>query len=139
MVSLPSSAQAAPKFKGKISRVLAAKCSLSCRVDALGESSEATIGIETRAQVEARLRQLEGRALASTAGKGAHKSTPKAADKSNGAGLATTPKSFNTDGDVVEKKEKKEKKEKTEKTEKKRKAEEVVEVRAAPPAAPLAG
>jgi len=106
--------QAAPKFKGKISRVLAAKCSLSVRVDALGESSEATIGIETRAQVEARLRQLEGRALATTAGKGAHKSTPKAADKSNGAGLGATPKSYNTDGDVAEKKEKKEKKRKAE-------------------------
>jgi nucleolar protein 58 len=44
--------QSAPKFKGKMSRVLAAKCALSCRVDALGDSSEATIGIETRAAVE---------------------------------------------------------------------------------------
>merc|ERR1711981_197503 len=54
--------QAAPKFKGKISRVLAAKCALSIRVDALGDSSEATIGLEDRAKVEDRLRQLEGRA-----------------------------------------------------------------------------
>merc|ERR1712196_157831 len=54
--------QAAPKFKGKISRVLAAKCALSIRVDALGESSEATIGIEDRLKVEERLRQLEGKA-----------------------------------------------------------------------------
>ena len=55
--------QAAPKFKGKISRVLAAKCALSIRVDALGESSEATIGVEAREKVEARLRQLEGKTL----------------------------------------------------------------------------
>merc|ERR1711871_1279448 len=34
--------QAAPKNKGKVSRVLAAKCALSIRVDALGEADEAT-------------------------------------------------------------------------------------------------
>merc|ERR1711981_1376203 len=32
--------QAAPKFKGKIPRVLAAKCALSIRVDALGDADE---------------------------------------------------------------------------------------------------
>eukprot|EP00658_Telonema_sp_P-2_P021939 TRINITY_DN18758_c0_g2_i10.p1 TRINITY_DN18758_c0_g2~~TRINITY_DN18758_c0_g2_i10.p1 ORF type:complete len:502 (-),score=214.35 TRINITY_DN18758_c0_g2_i10:71-1576(-) len=53
--------QAQPKFKGKISRVLAAKCALSIRLDALGETSTATIGIEDRVKVEERLRQLEGR------------------------------------------------------------------------------
>ncbi|KAJ1451618.1 hypothetical protein M885DRAFT_589441 [Pelagophyceae sp. CCMP2097] len=52
--------QAAPKNKGKISRVLAAKCALAIRVDALGEEEGATIGYEARAKVEARLRQLEG-------------------------------------------------------------------------------
>merc|ERR1712072_1241689 len=41
--------QASPKNKGKISRVLAAKCALSIRVDALGETSTATIGIDDRA------------------------------------------------------------------------------------------
>ena len=46
--------QAAPKFKGKISRVLAAKCSLSIRVDALGESADATIGLESRSKVHSR-------------------------------------------------------------------------------------
>jgi nucleolar protein 58 len=39
---------APPKLKGKISRVLAAKCALSIRVDALGEGSEATIGLDDR-------------------------------------------------------------------------------------------
>ena len=43
--------QAAPKFKGKISRVLAAKSALSIRMDALGEGTEATIGFESRAKV----------------------------------------------------------------------------------------
>ena len=60
--------QAAPKFKGKISRVLAAKCSLATRVDALGEETEATIGINARATVEARLRQLEGKTLGDASG-----------------------------------------------------------------------
>ena len=52
--------QAQPKHKGKISRVLAAKCALSIRVDALGETSEPTVGYEGRTKVEERLRQLEG-------------------------------------------------------------------------------
>ena len=46
--------QAAPKFKGKIARVLAAKCSLSVRVDALGEQLDPHVGIEGRATVRAR-------------------------------------------------------------------------------------
>merc|ERR1719311_1475779 len=40
--------QSQPKHKGKISRVLAAKCALSIRVDALGETSEPTVGYEGR-------------------------------------------------------------------------------------------
>ena len=44
--------QAAPKFKGKISRVLAAKCALAIRVDALGDDPEATIGIDSRNKVQ---------------------------------------------------------------------------------------
>ena len=43
--------QTSPKFKGKISRVLAAKCSLAIRVDALGDSADASIGVEARAKV----------------------------------------------------------------------------------------
>ncbi|KAL3915171.1 MAG: hypothetical protein SGPRY_007347, partial [Prymnesium sp.] len=53
--------QAAPKHKGKISRVLAAKCALSIRVDALGDTSEPTVGIDARLKVEERMRQLEGK------------------------------------------------------------------------------
>ena len=54
--------QAQPKHKGKISRVLAAKCALSVRVDALGDTQDATIGYESRLKVEERMRQLEGKA-----------------------------------------------------------------------------
>ena len=56
--------QAAPKHKGKISRVLAAKAALAIRVDALTDDTDGdidtTVGYEGRAKVEARLRQLEG-------------------------------------------------------------------------------
>jgi nucleolar protein 58 len=51
---------APPKFRGKISRVLAAKCSLSIRVDALAEQA-ISIGATDRAKVEARIKQLEGK------------------------------------------------------------------------------
>lgn len=64
--------QAAPKNKGKISRVLAAKASLAIRVDALSDETldhvDTTIGYEGRAKVEARLRQLEGGSIGATNG-----------------------------------------------------------------------
>ena len=117
--------QAAPKFKGKISRVLAAKCALSIRVDALGESSEATIGVESREKVEARLRQLEGKTLGDAAGVAKGKESAKKHDKSRDAApaLLSAPKAYNPDADVSDKKEKKEKKEEKEKKEKKEKRE----------------
>ena len=43
--------QAAQKFKGKISRSLAAKTALAIRCDALGDSQDNTIGLENRAKV----------------------------------------------------------------------------------------
>merc|ERR1712050_829348 len=51
--------QTAPKLKGKISRMLAAKTSLAIRVDALGEDVGVELGIAHRAKLEARLRLLE--------------------------------------------------------------------------------
>lgn len=76
-------------------------------------------------QVEARLRQLEGRALAgdSATPRADKGETPKydAARQSGAKGLAATPKAYNADGDVVA--EANGKKEKKEKKEKKRKAE----------------
>merc|ERR1712188_128412 len=53
--------QATSKNKGKMSRVLANKCALSIRVDALGDETTANVGVECRSKVENRLRELEGR------------------------------------------------------------------------------
>lgn len=43
--------QSQPKYKGKISRVLAAKCALAIRVDALGDTTDASVGLEAREKV----------------------------------------------------------------------------------------
>lgn len=51
--------QASTKNKGKISRSLAAKASLACRVDAFGEDSTFDLGTDHRARLETRLRILE--------------------------------------------------------------------------------
>jgi nucleolar protein 58 len=68
--------QAAPKDKGKISRVLAAKASLGARFDALGEdtgtTADTTVGEEGVLKVEQRLRLLSGSKIRRTAGKGKH-------------------------------------------------------------------
>ena len=48
-----------PIFTLQISRALAAKTALAIRVDALGEDDNAEIGLESRAKLEARCRQLE--------------------------------------------------------------------------------
>merc|ERR1712200_215203 len=60
--------QSGTKLKGKVSRMLAAKASLACRVDALGEETNTDLGIEHRAKVESRIRQLEGGAVAQISG-----------------------------------------------------------------------
>mmetsp|Transcript_5589 Transcript_5589/g.14311 ORF Transcript_5589/g.14311 Transcript_5589/m.14311 type:complete len:155 (+) Transcript_5589:859-1323(+) len=113
--------------QGKISRVLAAKCALSIRVDALGDTDDASVGTEARAKVEARLRQLEGKVLASDA------VTPAGKDAKKYAKPADAARAYSTDGDVVAKKKSKKsaeengedkKKEKKAKKEKKEDAEE---------------
>lgn len=127
--------QAAPKNKGKISRVLAAKAALATRVDALSDETadmvDTTIGYEGRAKVEARLRSLEGGDGAvvkavNTNGLTAKKTsvyTPKASkpsyNDSNDVVLG------DGDGDSAEKKSAK--KDKKKKKDKKRKAEDVEE------------
>jgi len=60
--------QASSKLKGKVSRMLAAKASLATRVDALGEETNTDLGIEHRAKVESRIRQLEGGATTKISG-----------------------------------------------------------------------
>lgn len=51
--------QTSQKLKGKISRMLAAKAALAIRVDALGETTDQEMGIEHRAKLEVRLKNLE--------------------------------------------------------------------------------
>lgn len=51
--------QSAPRLKGKVSRMLAAKASLAVRVDALGEDCGSVLGIDHRAKLENRLKSLE--------------------------------------------------------------------------------
>jgi nucleolar protein 58 len=51
--------QTSAKLKGKISRMLAAKVALAIRVDALGEDTDARLGIEQRADLEKKFSILE--------------------------------------------------------------------------------
>jgi nucleolar protein 58 len=51
--------QSGAKFKGKVSRMLAAKAALAIRVDALGEDVNNDMGVEHRATLEKRLQNLE--------------------------------------------------------------------------------
>jgi len=127
--------QAAPKHKGKISRVLAAKAALATRVDALSDETsehpDTTIGYEGRAKVEARLRQLEGGdgtvIYANKDGKLSAAKTAKYVPTA--AKSAAVASGYNDASDMVlddDNKLKSEKKAKKEKK-KKRKAEEVEE------------
>ena len=127
--------QAAPKNKGKISRVLAAKASLAIRVDALtdetDEQVDTTIGFEGRAKVEARLRQLEGGVLTSSV------TAQKTAKYDAVAAKAAAPApAYNAASDIVmdvdspeedEKKKKKKKDKDSEKKAKKKRKSEAVE------------
>ncbi|KAG9450898.1 hypothetical protein H6P81_010863 [Aristolochia fimbriata] len=96
--------QAAPKLKGKISRSLAAKTALAIRYDALSDSQDNTMGLENRAKLEARLRNLEGRELGRSAGsaKGKPKIEVYDKDRKKGAGALITPaKTYNPAADSV--------------------------------------
>ncbi|KAG9457597.1 hypothetical protein H6P81_002105 [Aristolochia fimbriata] len=96
--------QAAPKLKGKISRSLAAKTALAIRYDALGEGQDNSMGLENRAKLEARLRNLEGRELGRSAGsaKGKPKIEFYDKDRKKGTGALVTPaKTYNPAADAV--------------------------------------
>lgn len=96
--------QAPPKLKGKISRSLAAKSSISVRYDALGDAPDASIGFECRAKLEARLRQLEGRTLGKISGttKGKANIEPYDPNRKQGApGLVTAAKTYNPAADIT--------------------------------------
>lgn len=125
--------QAPPKHKGKMARVLAAKAALGARVDALADGEgdddtiDATLGYESRAKVEARLRQWESGGAATTPGAKAAGATrtarydPAAAAAANGKPRYDDSADMVLD-DVVEKETPKKKKKK----DKKRKADEAV-------------
>jgi len=119
--------QAAPAMKGKISRVLAAKLSLCCRVDALGDQVEPSLGKEFKEYVENRLATLEEAGMRSltkgVAKPGAAKYDKKSADSKSGTA------NYNKDADVVAEPKKRkaadvEAEEKKEKKQKKKEAEE---------------
>ncbi|KAH9716407.1 putative nucleolar protein 5-2 [Citrus sinensis] len=84
--------QAAPKHKGKISRSLAAKTALAIRCDALGDDQDNSMGLENRAKLEARLRNLEGKELSRAAGsaKGKPKLEVYDKDRKKGPGAMIT-------------------------------------------------
>merc|ERR1712139_88400 len=90
--------QSAPALKGKISRVLAAKLSLCCRVDALAEETEPTVGKEYKEYVEKRLATLEETGMRSLT-KGV--SRPQQGKYEKPAG-SRGEGSYNKDADVVE-------------------------------------
>lgn len=96
--------QAAPKHKGKISRSLAAKTALAIRYDALGDNPDNTMGLENRAKLEARLRNLEGKELGRSAGSAKGKPQIEVYDKDHkkGAGaLITAAKTYNPATDSI--------------------------------------
>lgn len=105
------------KFKGKISRVLAAKLALSIRVDALAEDAEATVAKAFRDYIERKLLCCEdGDDIT------ASKKHLRKANNESAVVAKTAAASYNTDADAVttevtatvEKKEKKSKKRKAE-------------------------
>ncbi|KAK4780352.1 hypothetical protein SAY87_016458 [Trapa incisa] len=94
--------QAAPKMKGKISRSLAAKTALAIRCDALGDNQDNSMGLENRAKLEARLRNLEGRELGHLAGSAKGKPKIEVYDKDRKKGtsaMITAAKSYNPAAD----------------------------------------
>lgn len=62
--------QTSAKLKGKVSRMLAAKAALAIRVDALGEDTQATLGMEQRADLEKKFANLEQNATKRISGTG---------------------------------------------------------------------
>eukprot|EP01025_Chloroclados_australasicus_P028956 TRINITY_DN28770_c0_g1_i6.p1 TRINITY_DN28770_c0_g1~~TRINITY_DN28770_c0_g1_i6.p1 ORF type:complete len:522 (-),score=109.68 TRINITY_DN28770_c0_g1_i6:376-1941(-) len=109
--------QSNPKNKGKISRILAAKCALAVRYDALGEEPDSSVGMEAREKVEARLRQLEGKEIIREGPKAkVEEAIPKYDREMQGGTMIQEITGYNADADVVippketEKKKKKKRK-----------------------------
>jgi len=75
--------QSHAKIKGKISRTLAAKCSVCIRVDALGESENAEVGEQCKQYIESRLKFLESNVKADT-GSNVKRPLPQAQHRGRG-------------------------------------------------------
>jgi len=103
--------QTQPKYKGKISRVLAAKTALATRYDALGEGEHSTeIGTEARAKVEERLKMLEEGQTHRLSGTGKGKNKAEKYDSKKGAhNITRTTNTYNTSADTAMQVEKKQK------------------------------
>ena len=71
-------------MKGKISRALAAKCSLCSRVDALGEDDDGQIGLDSKEYIEKRMVFLE--TAGENAGKGNKPQKSKFLNQHNSGG-----------------------------------------------------
>ncbi|XP_068446632.1 nucleolar protein 58 isoform X3 [Clinocottus analis] len=93
--------QTSAKNKGKISRMLAAKAALAIRYDALGEDTNAEMGVENRAKLEVRLRHLEEKGIRRISGTGKamamadkyqHKSEVRVYDPSGDSTIPSTSK-----------------------------------------------
>merc|ERR1719195_331969 len=102
--------QSAPTLKGKISRVLAAKLSLCCRVDALGDQVEPTLGQEFKEYVEKRLSTLEEGGMRSLT-KGINKPNVGKQEKRPVTTKSGTTE-YNKDADAIEEEAPKKKKRK---------------------------
>merc|ERR1712110_793720 len=107
--------QSAPNLKGKISRVLAAKLSLCCRVDALGDQVEPSLGKEFKEYVEKRLATLEEGGMRALT-KGVSKEGAKKFEKQSAPTKSGTA-NYNTASDVVDEPVPKKKKKKAEEEE----------------------
>jgi nucleolar protein 58 len=118
--------QASAKNKGKVSRVLAAKAALSIRCDALGDEDTPHIGAETRAKIEQRVRQLEGKSVKETTGGAATPKNAKAYVKP-GSTPSYNPAADSTIGVKRKRDDDEEEEEGQKKKKKKKKAEESVE------------
>lgn len=101
----------ASKFKGKISRVLAAKMALSIRVDALGDDQEATVARSFRNYVEKRINACEDGDDIAASKRHLKKANNASAEEAKAAGEAEAA-TYNQDADATAAAEKKDKKEK---------------------------
>ncbi len=115
------------KFKGKMSRMLAAKAALAIRVDALGEESTNDLGIQNRARLESRLKNLEEGGIRKISGQG--KQFANAAKFENKSKVFTYKDGGDTTATPSNKRKKFEEVKKEEEEEEEEAAEEVMEVK----------